>query len=148
MSNLTVTGVFVCNPLWTVCVLHCSFLLFVFFFIPFFLSLILSVSFLSPPLSLLPPLPRVVCFSSLAQTWKIYTTISIDTCLPQRTNGLAISPQHRWAVWQPLRPQALSAARQAFSPSPASRSASCPRQAEKRPSRGSRYTQTKEESSA
>lgn len=127
-----------CNPLmWTVCLTLvfpplCPFSSFLSF------CLLYSVTFLSPPLLLLPPC--VACLSSVAQTWKIYRTISIDTCLLQRTNGLAISPQHLWAAWQPLRPQALCAARQGSSPSQASRSASCPRRAEKRPSRGWRYT--------
>lgn len=73
------------------------------------------------------------------KTWKIYTTISIDTCLPQRTNGLAISPQRQSAAWQLLHPPALCAVRQVYSPSPASKNASCPRRAEKRPSKGWRY---------
>lgn len=77
--------------------------------------------------------------SSVAQTWKIFTTVSIDTWSLQRTNALAISPQHLWVPSQPRRRPALCAAPQACSPSAASRSVSCPLPEERRPSRGSRY---------
>lgn len=80
--------------------------------------------------------------SSVAQTWKIFTTVSIDTCLLQRTNGLAISPQRQWAPSQSRRRPALCAAPLACSPSAAFRSASCPLLEERRPSRGSRYVVT------